>query len=68
MRLFGNPIDCLWSMLTRHEVNRRLYGRANSLLSGRDDLKKPLIDAYLKTPLVEAIAGIWMAYDEIGWS
>ncbi|KAH0537941.1 hypothetical protein FGG08_005391 [Glutinoglossum americanum] len=49
--LIGDPIDSMWSMLTRTEVNRRFYRRA--IETGFDGR--------------EHIATIWAAYDELGW-
>ncbi|KAH0562466.1 hypothetical protein GP486_002840 [Trichoglossum hirsutum] len=49
--LIGDPIDSMWSLLTRREVNRRFYRHA--LKSGYDNC--------------EHIAAIWAAYDELGW-
>lgn len=49
--LLGDPIDSLWSMLTRQEANRRFFRRATTtgLLNG------------------QPVATVWSAYDEIGW-
>ncbi|KAF2184201.1 hypothetical protein K469DRAFT_200741 [Zopfia rhizophila CBS 207.26] len=62
IRLLGDPIDSIWSILMRQEINSRLFRRAVRLqISSRVDNKE------LVGPLIEAIAGIWTAYDEIGW-
>lgn len=50
--LLGDPLDTLWSMMTRQEVNRRFYRRAKSY-SDRNDFKH--------------VATVWSAYDELGW-
>jgi hypothetical protein len=49
--LLGDPIDSMWSMLTRQEVNRRFFRRAttSALLGG------------------QPLATILSAYDELGW-
>ncbi|KAH0542263.1 hypothetical protein FGG08_003290 [Glutinoglossum americanum] len=62
----------MWSMLSRHEVNRRLYRRAvqlgKSLRIDKQELRQLKIDEReFRQLLTEAIAGIWMAYDELGW-
>jgi hypothetical protein len=48
--LIGDPIDSIWSLLTRTEVNQRFHRRA--LRTGFDNH--------------EHIAAIWAAYDELG--
>jgi hypothetical protein len=53
LHLLGDPIDSIWSMLVRQEVNRRLMMRA-SINTGVTNVKA-------------AVATIWAAYDEIGW-
>jgi hypothetical protein len=50
--ILGNPLDTLWSMMTRQEVNRRLYERARRYSDGHE---------------FKHIATIWSAYDELGW-
>jgi hypothetical protein len=49
--LLGDPIDSIWSMLTRQEANRRFHRRAAS---------SSLLPKH-------AVATIWSAYDEVGW-
>jgi hypothetical protein len=49
--ILGDPIDSMWSMLTRQEVNRRLYQRARTTLTGTS---------------TAALAAVWSAYDELG--
>jgi hypothetical protein len=49
--LLGDPIDSLWSLLTRQEVYRRLYHRSKKV----------------EPKLADDIATIWAAYDEVGW-
>jgi hypothetical protein len=49
----GNPVGCLWSLLTRHEVFRRAYRRANAAGFGKDTAAD--------------IATIAAACDEFGW-
>lgn len=51
--LLGDPLDTLWSMLTRQEVNRRLHRRANRYCESPIDFKH--------------VATVWSAYDELGW-
>jgi hypothetical protein len=52
MHLMGDPLDTLWSMMTRQEINRRLYRRAARL----SDVRNP-----------HHIATVWSTYDELGW-
>lgn len=49
--LLGDPIDSIWSMLTRQEASRRFYRRAAS---------SKLLPKH-------AIATVWSAFDELGW-
>lgn len=49
--LLGDPIDSIWSMLTRQEACRRFYRRAASS----------------KLLPKQAIATVWSAFDELGW-
>lgn len=51
--LLGDPLDTLWSMMTRQEVNRRLYRRANRYRKLGTDFKH--------------VATVWSTYDELGW-
>ncbi|KAH8758164.1 hypothetical protein F5882DRAFT_523595 [Hyaloscypha sp. PMI_1271] len=71
MRLLGDPIDSMWCILIRQEVNCRLLQRAkgiNDNLRFSDSLGlSPEDEDILRTSLVEAIAVIWMACEEIGW-
>lgn len=50
--LLGDPLDTLWSMMTRQEVNRRLHRRANRYRELGSDFKH--------------VATVWSAYDELG--
>ncbi|KAK3328673.1 hypothetical protein B0T19DRAFT_425134 [Cercophora scortea] len=50
IHILGDPIDSMWSMLTRLEANRRFYQRA-SVTSFKSHA---------------AIATIWSTYDELG--
>lgn len=54
VHLLGDPLDTLWSMMTRQEVNRRLHRRANRFSELSTDFKH--------------VATVWSAYDELGWS
>lgn len=50
----GDPLDSLWSMLTRLETQRRLVRAAKGIaFQGSGDYK--------------FIASLWAAYEEIGW-
>lgn len=51
VQLIGNPIDSIWSMLTRQEVNRRLRRRGQDLFDRT----------------AGSVATIWATYDELGW-
>ncbi|KAI9766170.1 MAG: hypothetical protein M1840_006737 [Geoglossum simile] len=53
--IVGDPLDTLWSMMTRQEVNRRLYECARKYSDGSDGSEP------------KHIATIWSAYDELGW-
>ncbi|KAH0552955.1 hypothetical protein GP486_006845 [Trichoglossum hirsutum] len=52
MHIIGDPLDTLWSMMTRQEINRRLFRRAKEYSKG-DEFRH--------------IATVWSAYDELGW-
>jgi hypothetical protein len=52
MHLLGDPLDTLWSMMTRQEINRRFYRRAKNY-SGTNEFRH--------------IATVWSAFDELGW-
>jgi hypothetical protein len=71
MRLLGDPIDSMWCMLIRQEVNCRLLEKAKRIgdqIRLSDSLRlSPRDEEILRTSLVEAIAVIWMACEEIGW-
>lgn len=51
LHLLGDPVDSMWSMLTRQEANRRFFRRATTrgLQNG------------------QPVATVWSAYDELGW-
>lgn len=51
VHLLGDPIDSLWSMMTRQEAFRRLFRRAK--ISG--------------LPNEKSVTTVWGAYEEIGW-
>lgn len=51
IHLTGDPIDSIWSMLTRQEANRRFYRCAVQSKLIRD----------------QTVATIWSSYDELGW-
>jgi uncharacterized membrane protein YeaQ/YmgE (transglycosylase-associated protein family) len=53
LHILGDPIDSMWSMLTRQEVSRRHYQRARTTLTGTS---------------TAALAAIWCAYDELGFT
>ncbi|KAH8901699.1 hypothetical protein GQ53DRAFT_835371 [Thozetella sp. PMI_491] len=50
IHVLGDPIDSMWSMLTRQEINRRFYQRAH--ITGMES--------------EAAVAAIWSTYDELG--
>ncbi|OCK84465.1 hypothetical protein K432DRAFT_401156 [Lepidopterella palustris CBS 459.81] len=50
----GNPVDSLWSLLTRLKMHRRLRRTAESILP--QDLQ-----------ISEQVATVFAAYEEIGW-
>ncbi|KAI9856199.1 MAG: hypothetical protein M1813_009216 [Trichoglossum hirsutum] len=52
LHILGDPLDTLWSLMTRQEVNRRLFRRAKEYSKG-DEFRH--------------IATVWSAYDELGW-
>ena len=67
-RLLGDLIDSMWCMLIRREVNHRLLNKAKGIshkLLLPDSLE--LSADNLRTSLLEAIAVIWIACEEIGW-
>jgi hypothetical protein len=62
-RLLGDPIDSMWCILIRQEINCRLLRKAEGI---QYSVRFEINDARRKA-LVEAIAVVWMACEEVGW-
>jgi hypothetical protein len=63
VHLLGDPIDSIWSMLTRQEVNRRL--RRGAVKLGKRLSSSSSQEA--GNTRIGAIAAIWATYEELGW-
>jgi len=63
VHLLGDPIDSIWSMLTRQEANRRLRRVAVNDLG--TSLKSCSQEA--GSACIGAIAAVWATYEELGW-
>jgi hypothetical protein len=78
----GDPIDSLWSVLTRFEVNRRLLRTAEMVFKRKEEEREVVHAGRFLSRLwtrirdrfrtrrstsFEHIATIWAAYEELGW-